>query len=85
VTKPNYGAFTLLGHPTLERSGPVIVDRGKDLCLRRCRTQISRGHSGLWNAILGFDHPRLIEARSAPMPACLPIAFFGRVCPAALN
>ncbi len=73
--------------PTLEESGPVIVDRGEGIYIYDDRgRKYLEGNSGLWNVVLGFDNPRLIEAAQrayAKLPAYH--AFFGRVGQAALD
>jgi 4-aminobutyrate---pyruvate transaminase len=90
VTKPNYPSAFLHPFsdiPTLEQSGPVIIERGEGIhVFDESGRGYIEGNSGLWNAVLGFDHPKLIEAAQrayARMPAYH--AFFGRVCPSALE
>ncbi len=90
MTKLNYPSAFLhpFSHlPTLEQSGPVIVDHGKGIYVfDDAGRKYLEGNSGLWNVVLGFDHPRLIEAAQrayAKLPAYH--AFFGRVCQAALD
>ncbi|MFM8607737.1 MAG: aminotransferase [Hyphomicrobiales bacterium] len=73
--------------PTLEQSGPVIVDRGEGIYIYDDRgRRYLEGNSGLWNVVLGFDNKRLIEAATqayAKLPAYH--AFFGRVAQSALD
>lgn len=90
VNKPNYPSAFLhpFSHlPTLEQAGPVVVDRGRGIHVfdDQGRRYIE-GNSGLWNVVLGFDNPRLVEAAQrayAKLPAYH--AFFGRVGQAALD
>ncbi len=67
--------------PTLERDGPMVVERGEGIYIFDDRgRRYLEGNSGLWNVVLGFDNPRLIEAAQqayARMGAYH--AFFGRV------
>ena len=67
--------------PTMEREGPVVVAKGEGVYIHDHRgRRYLEGNSGLWNVVLGFDNPRLIEAAQrayATMPAYH--AFFGRV------
>jgi 4-aminobutyrate---pyruvate transaminase len=73
--------------PTLERTGPVVVERGEGVYIYdNSGRRYLEGNSGLWNAVLGFDNPRLIEAAQrayAKLPAYH--AFFGRVAQSALD
>ena len=49
--------------PTLEQSGPVIVDRGEGIYIYDDKgKKYLEGNSGLWNVVLGFDNEKLIEA-----------------------
>jgi adenosylmethionine-8-amino-7-oxononanoate aminotransferase len=73
--------------PTLERDGPVVVERGDGIYIVDDQgNRYLEGNSGLWNAVLGFDNPRLIDAAQrayTKLPAYH--AFFGRVAQAALD
>ncbi len=73
--------------PTLEQFGPMVIERGEGIYIHDDRgRRYLEGNSGLWNVVLGFDNPRLIEAAQnayAKLPAYH--AFFGRVCQAALD
>ena len=73
--------------PTLEQSGPVIIERGEGIYVfDEGGRRYLEGNSGLWNVVLGFGNPRLIEAAQrayAKLPAYH--AFFGRVGQAALD
>ncbi len=73
--------------PTLAEEGPVVIDHGRGVYVfdDRGRRYIE-GNSGLWNVVLGFDNPRLVEAAQrayAKLPAYH--AFFGRVSQSALD
>ena len=90
MTRPNHpGAFLHpFSHlPTLEASGPLVVDRGEGVYIYDDRgRRYLEGNSGLWNVVLGFDNPRLVDAAQrayARLPAYH--AFFGRVCQSALD
>ena len=90
MTKPNYPSAFLhpFSHiPTLQEQGPVIIERGEGVYIYDDRgRKYLEGNSGLWNVVLGFDNPRLIEAAQrayAKLPAYH--AFFGRVSQAALD
>ncbi len=71
--------FSHLG--TLQDNGPVIMTRGEGVYVEDAHgKRYLEGNSGLWNMVVGFDHPGLIEA------ACDQIRkfpayhnFFGRV------
>src|SRR4029453_14318600 len=67
--------------PTLDESGPVIVDRGAGIYIYDDQeNRYLEANSGLWNAVLGFDNKALIEAAQrayAKLPAYH--TFFGRV------
>ena len=71
--------FTHLG--TLNDIGPVVLSHGDGIYVQDTHgKRYLEGNSGLWNAVVGFDHAGLIEA------ACEQIrrfpayhAFFGRV------
>lgn len=73
--------------PTLEETGPVIVDRGSGIYIYDdAGRKYIEGNSGLWNVVLGFDNQKLIEAGQrayAKLPAYH--AFFGRVAQSALD
>jgi 4-aminobutyrate--pyruvate transaminase len=73
--------------PTLEQSGPVIVERGEGIYIYDDQgRKYLEGNSGLWNVVLGFDNNKLIEAAQrayAKLPAYH--AFFGRVSQSALD
>jgi adenosylmethionine-8-amino-7-oxononanoate aminotransferase len=73
--------------PTLEESGPVVVDRGEGIYIYDDQgRKYLEGNSGLWNVVLGFDNKKLIEAAQrayAKLPAYH--AFFGRVSQSALD
>ena len=73
--------------PTLQQSGPVVVDHGSGIYIYDDQgRRYLEGNSGLWNAVLGFDNARLIEAAQrayAKLPAYH--AFFGRVTQSALD
>lgn len=71
--------FSHLG--TLEDSGPVVMSHGQGIYVEdtngKCYLE---ANSGLWNMVLGFDHPELVEAACAQyrrFPAYH--AFFGRI------
>ena len=71
--------FSHLG--TLHDQGPVVMARGDGIYVEDTHgNRYLEGNSGLWNMVVGFDHPGLIEA------ACEQIrkfpayhTFFGRV------
>ena len=90
MSKRNYPSAFLhpFSHiPTLEQSGPVIVDRGEGVYIYDDRgKKYLEGNSGLWNVVLGFDNKKLIETAQrayAKLPAYH--AFFGRVGQSALD
>lgn len=90
MTERNYPSAFLhpFSHiPTLEESGPVIVDRGAGIhVFDDTGRKYIEGNSGLWNVVLGFDNSKLIEAAQrayAKLPAYH--AFFGRVAQSALD
>jgi len=72
---------------TLRRDGPLVVSRGEGIYIIDDEgRRYLEGNSGLWNVVLGFDNPRLIEAAQqayARLPAYH--AFFGRVTEPALD
>ena len=71
--------FSHLG--TLEDSGPVVMARGEGIYVEDSHgKRYLEGNSGLWNMVVGFDHPGLIEAaceQYRKFPAYH--NFFGRV------
>jgi 4-aminobutyrate--pyruvate transaminase len=88
--RPNYPSAFLhpFSHtPTLENSGPVIIDHGSGIYVFDDQgRKYLEGNSGLWNTVLGFNNPQLIEAAQrayAKLPAYH--AFFGRVTQSALD
>jgi 4-aminobutyrate--pyruvate transaminase len=90
MTHRNYGSAFMhpFSHiPTLEQSGPVIVERGEGIYIYDDQgRKYLEGNSGLWNVVLGFDNNKLIEAAQrayAKLPAYH--AFFGRVSQSALD
>ena len=90
MDKANYPSAFLhpFSHiPTLQQFGPVIVDHGKGIYIYDDQgRRYLEGNSGLWNAVLGFDNARLIEAAQrayAKLPAYH--SFFGRVAQSALD
>ncbi|MGI9334715.1 MAG: aminotransferase [Gammaproteobacteria bacterium] len=90
MTWPNYPSAFLhpFSHlPTLQATGPVVVDRGEGVYIYDDQgNKYLEGNSGLWNVVLGFDNPRIVEAAQrayAKLPAYH--AFFGRVSQSALD
>lgn len=73
--------------PTLEEDGPVVVAGGDGVYIHDDHgRRYLEGNSGLWNVVLGFDNPRLIDAAQkayTKLPAYH--AFFGRVSQPALD
>jgi adenosylmethionine-8-amino-7-oxononanoate aminotransferase len=71
--------FSHLG--TLQENGPVVMARGQGIYVEDAHgKQYLEGNSGLWNMVVGFDHPGLIEAACEQIrkfPAYR--TFFGRV------
>ncbi len=71
--------FTHLG--TLADSGPVVMSHGQGIYVADTNgKRYLEANSGLWNMVLGFDHPKLVEAACAQyqkFPAYH--AFFGRI------
>ena len=71
--------FTHLG--TLRDRGPVVMSRGEGVYVVDSHgKRYLEGNSGLWNMVVGFDHPDLVEAaceQYRKFPAYH--AFFGRV------
>ena len=71
----------------MSEEGPVIIDRGEGVYVYDDHGRgYLEGNSGLWNVVLGFDNPKLIEAAQrayAKLPAYH--AFFGRVAQSALD
>ncbi len=76
--------FTHLG--TLNEKGPVVLTRGDGIYVEDSHgNRYLEGNSGLWNSVVGFDHPGLIEAaceQYRKFPAYH--AFFGRVSESAI-
>lgn len=66
---------------TLEENGPVVMSRGDGIYVEDSHgKRYLEGNSGLWNMVVGFDHPELIRAACEQyerFPAYH--AFFGRV------
>jgi 4-aminobutyrate---pyruvate transaminase len=90
MTVRNYPSAFLHGFshlPTLEQSGPVIVDRGEGIYIFDDQgRRYLEGNSGLWNVVLGFDNPALIEAAQRAYAKLTAYhAFFGRVAQSALD
>ncbi len=90
MDRPNYPSAFLhpFSHlPTLQQSGPVVVDHGKGIYIYDDQgRRYLEGNSGLWNAVLGFDNQNLIASAQrayAKLPAYH--AFFGRVAQPALD
>ena len=53
--------FSHLG--TLKESGPVVMSRGEGIYVEDSHgKRYLEGNSGLWNMVVGFDHPDLIQA-----------------------
>jgi len=71
--------FSDLG--TLRDNGPVVMSRGEGIYVEDSHgKRYLEGNSGLWNMVVGFDHPELIQAaieQYQQFPAYH--AFFGRV------
>ena len=71
--------FSDLG--TLKEKGPVVMARGDGIYIEDSHgKRYLEGNSGLWNMVVGFDHPELVNAASEQyqkFPAYH--AFFGRV------
>ena len=90
MTVRNYPSAFLHGFshiPTLEQSGPVIVDRGEGIYIYDDQgRRYLEGNSGLWNVVLGFDNPALVEAAQRAYAKLTAYhAFFGRVAQSALD
>ena len=90
MTRRNYPSAFMhpFSHlPTLERDGPLVIERGEGIYIVDDQgRRYLEGNSGLWNVVLGFDNPRLVEAAQrayAKLPAYH--AFFGRVARSALD
>jgi len=66
---------------TLKQNGPVVMSRGEGIYVEDSHgKRYLEGNSGLWNMVVGFDHPELIQAaceQYQKFPAYH--AFFGRV------
>jgi len=71
--------FSDLG--TLKENGPVVMSRGEGIYVEDSHgKRYLEGNSGLWNMVVGFDHPELVQAacdQYKKFPAYH--AFFGRV------
>ncbi len=71
--------FTHLG--TLRENGPVVMSCGKGIYVEDAHgKRYLEANSGLWNMVLGFNHPGLVEAaceQYRKFPAYH--AFFGRI------
>ena len=71
--------FSDLG--TLKKNGPVVMSRGEGIYVEDSHgKRYLEGNSGLWNMVVGFDHPELVKAaceQYQKFPAYH--AFFGRV------
>ena len=71
--------FSDLG--TLKENGPVVMSRGEGIYVKDSHgKRYLEGNSGLWNMVVGFDHPELVQAacdQYKKFPAYH--AFFGRV------
>ncbi|MFO1036277.1 MAG: aminotransferase [Geminicoccaceae bacterium] len=90
MTVRNYPSAFLHGFshiPTLEQTGPVIVDRGEGIYIYDDQgRRYLEGNSGLWNVVLGFDNPALVEAAQRAYSKLTAYhAFFGRVAQSALD
>jgi len=77
--KSVYHGFSDFG--TLKQNGPVVMARGEGIYVEDTHgKRYLEGNSGLWNMVVGFDHPELIKTASEQyhkFPAYH--AFFGRV------
>ncbi len=66
--------------PSLRAYGPTVVERGEGIYVFDVHgKRYIEGNSGLWNIVLGYDEPRLVEAATAQykrFPAYH--TFFGR-------
>ena len=71
--------FTHLG--TLHESGPVVMSRGEGVYVEDSHgKRYLEGNSGLWNMVLGFDHPDLVHAACEQYHKFPTYhAFFGRI------
>ena len=90
MTVRNYPSAFLHGFshiPTLEQTGPLIVERGEGIYIYDDQgRRYLEGNSGLWNVVLGFDNPALIEAAQRAYAKLTAYhAFFGRVAQSALD
>ena len=66
---------------TLHESGPVVMSRGEGVNVEDSHSKrYLEGNSGLWNMVIGFDHPDLVDAACEQIHK-LPAyhAFFGRI------
>ncbi len=66
--------------PALRQHGPTVIERGEGIYVFDVQgNRYIEGNSGLWNIVLGYDEPQLVEAASAQykrFPAYH--TFFGR-------
>lgn len=66
---------------TLKENGPVVMSRGDGIYVEDSHgKRYLEGNSGLWNMVVGFNHPELVQAaceQYQKFPAYH--AFFGRV------
>ena len=66
---------------TLKENGPVVMSRGEGIYVEDSHgKRYLEGNSGLWNMVVGFNHPELVKAaceQYKKFPAYH--AFFGRV------
>jgi 4-aminobutyrate---pyruvate transaminase len=66
--------------PSLHEHGPMVIERGEGIYVFDVHgNRYIEGNSGLWNAALGYDDPRILEAAMAQyrrFPASH--TFFGR-------
>ena len=77
--------FSHLG--TLQENGPLVISHGEGIYIEDTYgNKYIEGNSGLWNAVLGFDHPSLIEAAREQFSK-FPVyhTFFGRVSQPAVD
>lgn len=77
--------FSHLG--TLQDQGPVVISRGEGVYVQDTNgKRYLEGNSGLWNMVVGFDHPELVMAaceQYRKLPAYH--AFFGRISEPAVD
>ncbi|GEM_PF-3492059 len=49
---------------TLKEKGPVVMTRGQGIYVEDSYgKRYLEGNSGLWNMVIGFDHPELVKGR----------------------